>query len=153
MKIVLLEPEIPQNTGNIARLAAALGAELWLVGRLGFSLTEKQIRRAGMDYWDKVSVVRIPTLEEYYEQIHPESAFISSKGAQIYTQIPANTEALVFGNESSGLPLELYDRYPDKLFRIPMAEGIRCINLSSAVAVTAYHLAMQGKDLNFNLSS
>ncbi len=84
MKIVLLEPEIPQNTGNIARLAAALGAELWLVGRLGFSLTEKQLRRAGMDYWEKVSVVRISTLEEYYKLIPPESVFISSKGSNIF---------------------------------------------------------------------
>ena len=141
MQLVLIEPEIPQNTGNIARLALALGAELWLVGSLGFSLTEKHLRRSGMDYWAQVKLVRIATLDEYYERMHPESAFISSKGTRAYTALPSDTGALVFGNESAGLPSEFYEKYPAKLYRIPMCEGVRCLNLSSAAAITAYHLA------------
>ncbi|MDR2884882.1 MAG: tRNA (cytidine(34)-2'-O)-methyltransferase [Deferribacteraceae bacterium] len=138
-RIVLLEPEIPQNTGNIGRLASALGLELWLVGRLGFSITDKQIRRSGMDYWSKVAVRHIATLDEYYPLITPSAAFISTKGVKPYTDIKDTTE-LVFGSESSGLPAIIYEQYPNNLYRIPMKEGIRSINVSSSVAAVAYHI-------------
>ncbi len=141
MHIVLLEPEIPQNTGNIARLASAVGAELWLVGRLGFSLSDKHTKRAGMDYWDKVEVRRIPTLTEFYPMINDSFAFISTKGSQLYTAMPDNTDTLVFGCESSGLPGIIYKKYPEMLYRIPMIEGIRSLNISSSAAVAVYHLA------------
>ncbi len=140
MNIILLEPEIPQNTGNIARLASATGSELWLVGRLGFSLTDKYTKRAGMDYWDKVSIKRIPTLEEYYPMIGPETVFISTKGTKFYTDIPQNISNVVFGCEGSGLPQYIYNTYPDKLYRIPMLDGIRSINLASSAAIVVYSL-------------
>jgi tRNA (cytidine/uridine-2'-O-)-methyltransferase len=140
LRIVLIEPEIPQNTGNIARLASALGIELWLVGRLGFSMTDKYMKRAGMDYWDKVNIRHVPTLTEYYGMIGESTVFISTRGAKVYTQIK-DAKEIVFGNESSGFPPVLYEKYSEKLYRIPMKKGVRSINLSSAVAAVAYHMA------------
>jgi tRNA (cytidine/uridine-2'-O-)-methyltransferase len=141
LKIVLIEPEIPQNTGNIARLAAALDVELYLVGRLGFSLSDKYLKRAGMDYLDIAVIRHIPTLEEFYTNIDDKTFFISTKGKLPYTLLPADTETLVFGSEGSGFPKYIYENYPEKLFRIPMKSGIRSLNLSSAAALTSYHLA------------
>lgn len=146
MKIVLLEPEIPQNTGNIARLAAALGAELLLVGRLGFSLSDKYMKRAGMDYLDKVTIIRIATLEEFYPSMDSKTFFISTKGKKFYNELPEDAETLVFGSEGSGLPKYIYKTFPEKLFRIPMKEGIRSLNLSSAAAAVCYHVAMRNKN-------
>lgn len=138
MILVLLEPEIPQNTGNIGRLASAAGAELWLVGRLGFALTNRHMKRSGMDYWDKVTLRRIPTLAEFYPLITPETAFISTKGHSLHTGIPADVDMLVFGCEGSGLPQYIYDTYPAQLYRIPMLEGIRSLNLASSAAIALY---------------
>jgi tRNA (cytidine/uridine-2'-O-)-methyltransferase len=143
LTIILLEPEIPQNTGNIARLASALGAELRLVGRLGFSLSDKYMKRAGMDYLDKVTIRRTLTLEEFYESIDSKTFFISTKGKKFYTELPENAETLVFGSEGSGLPKYIYETFPEKLFRIPMKEGIRSLNLSSAAAAVCYYMAMR----------
>lgn len=140
MRIVLLEPEIPQNTGNIARMAAATNVELWLVGRLGFSLTDKYIRKAGMDYWDKVKLNVIPTLAEFYGRINEKTAFISTKGSKFYTDIPKDVDTIVFGSESNGLPPEIYAEHSDKLYRIPMLQGIRSLNLASSAAVITYHM-------------
>jgi len=141
LRIILIEPEIPQNTGNIGRIASALGAELWLVGRLGFSMTDKYMKRAGMDYWEKVNVRHIHTLNEYYGIMSPNSVFISVRGTMPYTCIENSDADIVFGNESSGLPPCIYENCHSKLYRIPMVPGIRSINLSSSVAAVAYHLA------------
>lgn len=150
MRIVLVQPEIPQNTGNIGRLAAATGAELILVGKLGFSLDEKAIRRSGLDYWKaaewngwkKLLVTQI-SLDEFYELLQKESsncAFISTKGgSNYYTDIPAGVDILIFGNESSGLPKEIYSSYPQQLYRIPMLDGARSINLATAVGIVLYN--------------
>jgi tRNA (cytidine/uridine-2'-O-)-methyltransferase len=145
MRIVLLEPEIPQNTGNIARLAAATGADLVLVGKLGFDISDKAARRAGMDYWHKVRCIQIPVLEDFYPQIGASTAFISTKADRLYTEMPANVDTLVFGNESSGLPAELYNSHSAQLYRIPMREEIRSLNLATSAGIVLYHmLAQQG---------
>jgi tRNA (cytidine/uridine-2'-O-)-methyltransferase len=92
-----------------------------------------------MDYWHKVNVRHIATLAEYYELITPQSAFISTKGEKLYTEIK-NADEIVFGSESSGFPPFIYEKYPENLYRIPMMEGIRSINVSSGVAAVAYHI-------------
>jgi tRNA (cytidine/uridine-2'-O-)-methyltransferase len=145
MRIVLLEPEIPQNTGNIARMAAATGIELVLVGKLGFFLSDKHARRAGMDYWDKVNYSTVPILQDFYPQIDANCALISTKADQLYTEIPDNVDTLIFGNESSGLPAELYGKHSRQLYRIPMQQGIRSLNLATSAGIVLYHLlARQG---------
>lgn len=137
-----MEPEIPQNTGNIARLCASTGIELVLVGKLGFSLDDKYLKRAGMDYWQHVKLTRFMTMEEYFDSAS-KYFFISTKGAKRYTEIKcdyADSFDIAFGCESSGLPKFVYEKYPDKLYRIPMSEGFRSLNLSSSVGIVTYHL-------------
>lgn len=141
-RIVLIEPEIPQNTGNIGRLCAASGTELVLVGKLGFSLDDKYLRRSGMDYWQSLRLTVLPTVDEYLSSA-PHFAAISTKGSRLYTEIYDACKDLaswdiIFGCESSGLPKFMYEKYPDRLFRIPMLSGTRSLNLSSAAAVVAY---------------
>lgn len=141
-RIVLIEPEIPQNTGNIARLCAATDIELVLVGKLGFSLDDKYLKRAGMDYWQVVKYSHILTLDEYFSNIG-NFACISTKGEAAYTEIPVSIDEnidILFGSEGSGLPKFVYEQYKDKLYRIPMKENLRSLNLSSSVAVISYHL-------------
>lgn len=148
LTIVLIEPEIPQNTGNIARLCAATGAPLILVGKLGFSLSDKYLKRAGMDYWEHVSWRHLDTVEQFFAQHDTaQMAFISTKGAKVYTEISADIAAngyLVFGRESTGLPPFVYEAYRSQLYRIPMREGIRSLNLSSSAALSLYHLLEKG---------
>lgn len=143
MIIALIEPEIPQNTGNIARLASAVGAQLYLVGILGFSLSDKYLKRAGMDYLDKAVIKHIPSLDDFYSKIDEKTFFISTKGNKPYTCIPRDAEMLVFGSEGGGLPKYIYQTYHEKLFRIPMKSGIRSLNLASSVAIASYHICAQ----------
>lgn len=141
-RIVLLEPEIPQNTGNIARLCASTGIELVLVGRLGFSIDDKHLKRAAMDYWEHVSVTHIKTLEEYFEADNNFFA-ISTKGHKNYTEININPNDkidILFGSEGVGFPKLVYEKYVDRLYRIPMKTGFRSLNLSSSAAIVSYHL-------------
>ncbi len=136
--IVLYEPEIPQNTGNIARLCACTGAKLFLVGKLGFSLSSKYTKRAGLDYWDSVDIQKIDTMEELLEQ-NPDANFyyLTTKSKKLYTDIKfQDGDFLVFGPETRGLP----DKYvKDKnAITIPMKEGQRSLNLSNSVAIVVY---------------
>lgn len=151
-RIVLLEPEIPQNTGNIARLCASTGIELILAGRLGFSIDDKYLKRAAMDYWNYVKVTHIKTLDEYFAQNNTFYA-ISTKGKKLYTEIDVKIEEnidIIFGSEGSGLPKFMYEKCSENLYRIPMGEDFRSLNLSSSVAIVAYSLL---EKLNFpNLS-
>lgn len=147
-RIVLLEPEIPQNTGNIARLCASTGIELVLAGRLGFSIDDKYLKRAAMDYWQHVKVTHIKTLEEYFSQNNIFYA-VSTKGKKLYTEIDVKIDEnvdIIFGSEGSGLPKFMYEKYSEKLYRIPMREDFRSLNLSSSAAIVAYHLL---EKLNF----
>ena len=141
-RIVLLEPEIPQNTGNIARLCASTDIELILVGRLGFSIDDKYLKSAAMDYWERVNVTHIKTLDEYFEANNNFYA-MSTKGHKNYTEItinPNNKIDILFGSEGAGFPNFVYEKYKDRLYRIPMKTGFRSLNLSSSAAIVSYHL-------------
>ena len=140
LNIVLYEPEIPQNTGNIARLCACTGASLYLVGKLGFALTDKYTKRAGMDYWQSVDLHRIESMEELYKQF-PEGRFfyLTTKSKRVYTDFEfQENDFIVFGPESRGLPKEYVTQ--ETAITIPMKEGQRSLNLSDSVAIVAYEI-------------
>ena len=145
LHIVLHEPEIPQNTGNIARTCSAIGAELHLVEPLGFSIDERAVRRAGLDYWDSVTIHRYDSLEEFFSRAKPENLFLAStKGKRNYCDPDFPEETfLLFGKESKGLPESLLRRYPDHALRIPMLKDRRSLNLANAVAVMAFEVLRQ----------
>ena len=143
INVVLYEPEIPQNTGNIARLCACCGANLFLVGKLGFSLSDKYTKRAGLDYWDSVNIIKINTLEELQKE-YPNSTFyyLTTKSKKLYTDIKfKDGDFLVFGPETRGLPEKYVVR--DTAITIPMKEGQRSLNLSNSVAITVYEAIRQ----------
>lgn len=145
-RLVLIEPEIPQNTGNIARLAAATGVPLLLVGRLGFQIDDKHLKRAAMDYWQKADITVIPTLDEYFSKAE-NFACISTKGERFYNEItilPNSPLDILFGSESSGLPKFIYEKFPERLYRIPMQKSYRSLNLSNTAALVTYHLLEKG---------
>ncbi len=147
MHIVLLEPEIPQNTGNIARTCAATGTELILCGKIGFALEDKYLRRAGMDYYRKASVSVFPAYEGFLEARHPEHMlFATSRAQRGYTEVSYPPDVyLVFGCESRGLPEELVQKEMERCIRIPMAPGIRSLNLAVSAALVLYEaLRCQG---------
>lgn len=141
--IVLYEPEIPQNTGNIARLCACTGAGLYLVGKLGFSLSDKYTKRAGLDYWDSVDIHKIDSMEELLEANKDANFYyLTTKSKKLYTDIKyCDGDFLVFGPETRGLP----DRYvkDEHALTIPMREGQRSLNLSNSVAIVAYEAIRQ----------
>ena len=143
INIVLFEPEIPQNTGNIARLCACTGASLYLVGKLGFSLSDKYTKRAGLDYWDSVDLHKVSTMDELLEA-HKDATFyyLTTKTKRVYTDVQfKDGDFLVFGPETRGLP----DKYvkSETALTIPMKEGQRSLNLSNSVAIVAYEVIRQ----------
>ena len=145
LHIVLVEPEIPQNTGNIARTCAATGSELHLVEPLGFKLEDKYLKRAGLDYWPMVKVHVHKDFSEVLTQ-YPDAAYFyaSTKAPRSYAQAVYPEDAfLVFGRESRGLPENLLARVYDRCIRIPMIEGARSLNLSNSVAIVAYEALRQ----------
>ena len=143
--IVLLEPEIPANTGNIGRTCVAAGARLHLIGPMGFQINEKQVRRAGLDYWDYLDITRYPSLEDFLDRARGEELFFfTTKGRQLHSQACYPDPAwLVFGREDAGLPEERLLRRPDRCLRLPMRPGLRSLNLSNTVAVAAYEVLRQ----------
>jgi len=145
MRIVLVEPEIPQNTGNIARTCAATGAELHLIEPLGFSIDEKHVKRAGLDYWQYVKVVTHPSLESYFEKYGRENTFYAStKASKNYAQVRYPKDcALVFGKETRGLPEPLLKENYENCIRIPMREYARSLNLGNSVAIVVYEALRQ----------
>ena len=149
LNIVLVEPEIPQNTGNIARTCAALGAKLHLVHPLGFSISEKYVRRAGLDYWDKVEIEEHENFEKFLEKYKPEEHnmyFVTTKGKHVYSDVDYSNMQEVFAlfwKETKGLPEDILVKYIDKTIRIPMREGLRSLNLSNSVAIVAYDIFRQ----------
>lgn len=141
LRVVLVEPQIPPNTGNIARLCAATRCHLVLVGPLGFDLDDAALRRAGLDYWPYVSWEHVPALEPFLAGLPGGAAHLFSAHARRpYTQMPAaRGHWFVFGKETTGLPKSLLERYEPQCYSIPMAEpGVRSLNLSSAVAIVLY---------------
>ena len=146
INIVLVEPEIPQNTGNIARTCAAIGAKLHLVRPLGFDISEKKVKRAGLDYWDKLEIEEHDSFHKFLEKYEPEKNkmfFVTTKGKKVYSDIDiSNSEEVfaLFGKETKGLPEDILKKYLDKTIRIPMRENLRSLNLSNAVAIVAYDI-------------
>lgn len=145
LNIVLYEPEIPQNTGNIARTCAATGAALHLIEPLGFSIDEKAVRRAGLDYWSRLSLFVYANLEDFFEQnSRGPYFFCTTKAKKNYAQAAYPSGSyLIFGKESRGLPEELLKAHPDSCIRIPMKPDIRSLNLSNAVAVVGFEALRQ----------
>ena len=145
MNIVLLEPEIPSNTGNIARTCVCTGSRLHLIRPLGFSLSEKQLKRAGMDYWDKLDVTVYDDLTDFLEKNQPKTLWLATtKGKQTYADVNyQRDDYILFGKESAGIPEEfLRDRKKDCI-RIPMKESERSLNLSNSVAIILYEALRQ----------
>lgn len=143
--VVLIEPEIPQNTGNIVRLCACSGAKLFLVGKLGFSISDKYLKRAGLDYWDSTSIFQYHSLEEL-QQEYKESDFyyLTTKTDQKYTDAKfKENDFFVFGPETRGLDKELLDNNKDTSITIPMRDGQRSLNLSNSVAIVLYEAIRQ----------
>lgn len=149
LNIVLVEPEIPQNTGNIARTCAAIGAKLHLVYPLGFSISEREVKRAGLDYWDKLDIEEHTSFSKFLEKYKPEENnmfFVTTKGKQVYSDVDFSKMDEVFalfGKETKGLPEEILKKYLDKTIRIPMREKLRSLNLSNSVAIIAYDIFRQ----------
>lgn len=146
--IVLVEPEIPQNTGNIARTCAAINAKLHLVKPLGFSLESKYLKRAGLDYWHLLDIEFHDNLKEFFKK-YPKGDFYfaTTKGGNNYANMDYQEDCFIlFGKETAGLPKDLLAENPDRAIRIPMAKDARSLNLSNSVAIIAYEVMRQ---LNF----
>lgn len=140
-RIALFHPEIPQNTGNIVRTCRATNTPLTLIKPLGFQINDRQVKRAGLDYWDEVQIETIdrPQFETMINQINQPVYFFTSKTSRSFWDVDYTKGAtLVFGSETKGLPEEYYKLYETQLVTIPMAAGARCLNLSNSVAIALY---------------
>ena len=149
INIVMVEPEIPQNTGNIARTCAATGGTLHLIDPLGFEITDKTLKRAGLDYWDKLDIQRYSSLQAFLEKYKPEENnmyFVTTKGQRCYSDVNYSEMEevfLLFGKETKGLPEDLLQKYIEKTVRIPMRSTLRSLNLSNSVAIVIYEVLRQ----------
>lgn len=157
INIVLVEPEIPQNTGNIARTCAITGAKLHLVYPLGFNISDKNLQRAGLDYWDKLEIEEHLSFNHFLNKYKPDvnnMFFVTTKGKQAYSDINYSNMKevfLVFGKETKGLPEDILKKYlMTKTIRIPMLKSLRSLNLSNSVAIIVYEVLRQNnfKDLD-----
>ncbi|MEO1784769.1 tRNA (cytidine(34)-2'-O)-methyltransferase [Thermodesulfobium sp. 4217-1] len=145
MKIILVEPEIPQNTGNIGRLCVAAGVSLVVVGPTGFLIDDKRLKRAGMDYWEHLDFTFYPTFEEAKPNFDTENLLLfSPSGKNIYTKGTYSKDSLiVFGKESTGLDERILNEFEDKTYFIPMNKEARSLNLSNSVAIALYEALRQ----------
>jgi len=145
LNIVLVEPEIPQNCGNIARTCAATGCVLHLIRPLGFDISEKAVRRAGLDYWSHVTVRDYENLDDFFSKNQVEQMWcLSTKAPRCYTEADfADNCYLFFGKETKGLPEAFLEEHRDSCVRIPMLPDTRSLNLSNAVAITVYEALRQ----------
>ena len=145
LNIVLVEPQIPQNTGNISRTCAVTGVKLHLVRPLGFEVTDKQLKRAGLDYWDKLDITYYDSLADFFAR-NPDGNFFyfTTKGRKVHSeQEYPNNCYLFFGREDRGLPEELLHDNLDSCVRIPMRNELRSLNLSNSVAIAVYEVLRQ----------
>jgi tRNA (cytidine/uridine-2'-O-)-methyltransferase len=147
MKVILYQPQIPQNTGNIARTCACAAADLILVRPLGFSTQSRHLKRAGLDYWGGVKTEEIDDLSCYIQ--NQPVFFFSSKAINIYTDAhyPKNG-LLIFGSETEGLPPHFWQQWPDRFYKIPMAPQARCLNLACSVSIVLFEALRQNHFLN-----
>ena len=145
LNVVLVEPEIPQNCGNIARTCAATGSRLHLIRPLGFDISEKAVKRAGLDYWHMVEVLEYENLEDFFSRNTVSQMWcLSTKAPRSYTEAAFAEDCyLFFGKETRGLPEDFLNRHYDRCVRIPMLAGARSLNLSNAVAITVYEALRQ----------
>ena len=144
LNIVMVEPEIPQNTGNVARTCAATGARLHLVGPMGFTIDDKKLKRAGLDYWKYLDITYYDSLADFFEKNDGTYFYFTTKGRQAHSDVnyPDNCY-LLFGKETKGLPEELLIKNPERCVRIPMQGEIRSLNLSNSVAIAVYEALRQ----------
>ena len=160
LNIVLFEPEIPSNTGNIGRTCVATGTRLHLIEQLGFRLNEKAIQRAGMDYWNDLDVTTYLNYEDFLAKNPGAKIYMATtKARQTYAEVQYEEDCyIMFGKESAGIPEEILVQHPDTAIRIPMNENIRSLNLANSVAIVLYealrqhnfeHMQLQGQLRNF----
>ena len=139
MKIILFQPDIPQNTGNIVRTCSVTRTSLTLVRPLGFSISSRHLKRAGLDYWDEVKIDLVDNLVELLEKETKPFYFFSSKVDRPYTEASYTADSiLIFGSETAGLPNIFFERWPEKFYTIPMASNARCLNLSNSVSIVLF---------------
>lgn len=147
INIVLHEPEIPQNTGNIARTCAATGAALHIIKPMGFTIDDKKLKRAGLDYWDKLDITYYENLADFFAR-NPDAApyYFTTKAEHVYTDIVYPTPAFImFGKETKGLPEDLLFKNRSHCVRIPMRDSLRSLNLSNSVAIAVYEILRQSR--------
>jgi len=144
LNIVLAHPQIPQNTGNVARTCAATGARLHLIKPMGFEISDKKMKRAGLDYWDKLNVTVHESLDDFFADTTGQYHFFETVAKHNYTEVEYKDNAfMVFGREDKGLPKEILQAYYGDTVRIPMQAGLRSLNLSNSVAVGVYEALRQ----------
>ncbi len=146
LNIVLLEPQIPQNTGNISRTCAVTGAALHLIKPYGFVITDRQLKRAGLDYWDKLEIYEYENWDSFAFRNEGSFYYFTTKGLNVHSEVSYPEEGnvfLVFGREDAGLPEELLYQNRQSCVRIPMRNDLRSLNLSNSVAIAAYEVLRQ----------
>ncbi len=144
LNIVLVEPQIPQNTGNISRTCAVTGAKLHLIKPFGFEITDKQLKRAGLDYWDKLDISYYDNMDDFFIRNSGDFFYFTTKGENVYSSIEYPDNAyIIFGREDKGLPETLLYHNREKCVRIPMRPELRSLNLSNSVAIAAYEILRQ----------
>lgn len=144
LNIVLVEPQIPQNTGNISRTCAVTGARLHMIRPLGFEVTDKNLKRAGLDYWDKLDITYYDNLDDFFSKNNGEYFYFTTKGKNVYSDISYPDNAYIFfGREDKGLPEELLFNNKERCVRVPMRTDLRSLNLSNTVAIATYEILRQ----------
>lgn len=145
LSIALIEPQIPPNTGNVARLCAATDTSLHLIGPLGFSLESARLERAALDYWDAVDLWVHPSWRAFRSAVSRERClYFSAHGTRSYLEAPyAEKSVLVLGNETDGMPERILEKYPERIFRISMRSGVRSLNLATAAGIVLYEAIRQ----------
>ncbi len=144
INVILYQPQIPQNTGNIVRTCAVTGSTLLLVTPLGFSIHDRWLKRAGLDYWEGVDLQIIDNLEDYLSDLTNSFYFFSSKATTLYTSVSYSMDtALIFGSETTGLPDSFKDKWPERFVKIPMKSDSRCLNLATSVGIGVYEVLRQ----------
>ena len=150
LNVVLFEPEIPQNTGNIGRTCVAVGAKLWLIEPLGFDLTEKRLRRAGLDYWQHLDIEIVAHWDQLLQRLPEMRPWVFTKHAT-QNYVDANYafgDTLVFGNESSGLPAHIHEKWNERCVRVPMRDEVRSLNLATTAGIAIYEAQRQLRELS-----
>ena len=139
MKVILYQPQIPQNTGNIVRTCAVTGTSLVMVRPLGFSTHDRWLKRAGLDYLEGVDVSYLDDLESNFDKFSGSFFFFSSKATQLYNSVSYEADScLIFGSETTGLPPVFFEKWPERFVTLPMIPGARCLNLATSAGIAVY---------------